>query len=246
MDEQQTDGPGMERGGALTASAAPASSGRTFRIAAVVGGLAVVVAVVWWGVAAFAGSPSADAAAGASSFGDGLWVVGVDIAPGTYRVEAPVVYADDNSYCYWTTYDDAAGGLDHLVATGLGDGRPTVVFDSVAAVEPFGCGTWVRVDPEALFKNADAATVIPEGEWLVGEDVAPGTYQTTAAVETMQADSDCFWNITHDLAVSDGSPPVHFDDDVLDSAQEGLPTVSLASGQVFTSSACGDWERVDD
>lgn len=208
--------------------------------------LGFVVAAVWWGISSLADDTSGDDASGASSFGDGLWVVGADVAPGTYRVAAPVVYSDDDSYCHWTTYDDVAGTLDHLVATGFGDGRPTVVFDNVATVESIGCGTWVHVDPKALFKNAEAATVIPEGEWLVGEDVAPGTYRTIAAVEMAQAEAACFWNITHDLPVSDGSPPAHFDDDVLDSADEGFPTVTVASGQVFMSSACGDWEWVDE
>ena len=45
----------------------------------------------------------------ASTVGEGTWVVGTDIVPGTYRAAAPV-----GSSCYWGVYRSGSNGADIL------------------------------------------------------------------------------------------------------------------------------------
>ena len=67
--------------------------------------------------------------------GDGLWRVGVDIAPGVYRVEA-----DDG--CYWARVSDFSGSEIISNANPVG---PTVVTIDPTDVgfQSQRCGTWV-------------------------------------------------------------------------------------------------------
>lgn len=72
------------------------------------------------------------------SFGDGTYVVGVDIQPGTYRTEA-------GDRCYWARLSGLGGNLEDIIANDLPTG-PTLVEISAsdAAFETQGCGTWQR------------------------------------------------------------------------------------------------------
>ena len=75
----------------------------------------------------------------ANTVGDGTWVVGVDIEPGTYKATANV-----GSRCYWGIYASGTNG-DDIIANDLpGGGLPSV---SLAAGQDFKtsrCGTWTR------------------------------------------------------------------------------------------------------
>jgi hypothetical protein len=76
----------------------------------------------------------------ATTFGNGIHVVGDDIEPGTYR-------NDGGSNCYWARLSGLSGSFDDLVANGLPDG-PTTVEISAGDVgfESSGCSDWVRAD----------------------------------------------------------------------------------------------------
>lgn len=70
--------------------------------------------------------------------GSGLFLVGEDIQPGTYRGEG-------GSMCYWARLSGTSGELDDVIANGLPEG-PTVVTiaESDVAFETRGCSDWVR------------------------------------------------------------------------------------------------------
>jgi hypothetical protein len=72
------------------------------------------------------------AAIDASSFGDGVWEVGVDIQPGKYK-------AVGSETCYWAKLREN----DDIIDNHLGSGPVTVTIDpSVNKFESQGCGTW--------------------------------------------------------------------------------------------------------
>ena len=50
--------------------------------------------------------------------GDGVWIVGVQIQPGTYRGDA--------DFGYWARLSDATGELDAIIANWIGDGQTVV------------------------------------------------------------------------------------------------------------------------
>ena len=92
-------------------------------------------------------------AAGArTSFGDGAWLVGPEVEPGTYRTDGP------SSRCYWALlaeFNNVKAFLDRSAAASNADPGPEVGADQVIVVriregdagfETSGCGTWRRVE----------------------------------------------------------------------------------------------------
>ncbi|MFW6205115.1 MAG: hypothetical protein ACOC96_09095 [Actinomycetota bacterium] len=71
--------------------------------------------------------------------GDGVFLVGDDIEPGTYRGDG------SSGTCYWARLSGTSGDLDDIIANDLPQG-PTVVTiaESDVAFETVGCADWVR------------------------------------------------------------------------------------------------------
>lgn len=77
-----------------------------------------------------------------ATFGEGTYVVGVDIAPGTYRTAGaePGLF----EYCAWFTKEGPSSNSD-VIDFGTGNaGEPQVVEidESVGAFDSSGCETW--------------------------------------------------------------------------------------------------------
>ncbi len=81
-----------------------------------------------------------EAAAKASEFdGDGTYLIGVDVQPGTYR-------AADTGTCYWARLRNTDGGVGSIIANSIGDGAQVVTIRaSDEAFETARCGTWKKV-----------------------------------------------------------------------------------------------------
>lgn len=80
--------------------------------------------------------PSVNAAYG---FGEGDWVVGVDIDAGTYRTAQPV-----DRMCYWGIYR-AGTNKGTIVANDIvTGGRPSVTLKGGQEFSSSGCGEWVK------------------------------------------------------------------------------------------------------
>lgn len=71
--------------------------------------------------------------------GTGIYLVGDDIQPGTYRGDG------SSEYCYWARLLGTSGSLDDIIANG-NPGGPTVVTisESDVAFETTECADWVR------------------------------------------------------------------------------------------------------
>jgi hypothetical protein len=86
--------------------------------------------------------PAAPApAAGTTIGGDGTYLVGTDIKPGTYRTSGPA-----GSGCYWARLKNTSGDSGSILANDNTDG-PTVVTikPTDGAFETSGCADWTRI-----------------------------------------------------------------------------------------------------
>ncbi|KAA2256729.1 hypothetical protein F0L68_26105 [Solihabitans fulvus] len=89
--------------------------------------------------------PAPTTAAGpATEIAPGTYVVGVDIAAGTYRTKGP---ADSRvPFCYWARLKDTSGNIDAITANGNPQGPTTVTVAATdKAFETSGCSTWTKV-----------------------------------------------------------------------------------------------------
>jgi hypothetical protein len=77
-------------------------------------------------------------AAPRTSFGDGVWLIGVDIAPGTYRTTLK------GGYCMWERLSGLSGTYDDVIAFDSPDGGQALVTiaPSDVAFSTDGCGEW--------------------------------------------------------------------------------------------------------
>lgn len=124
-----------------------------FRIGVVVvGGVAVLAALGVIGQGAGSSrdtapsrpAASVPAATPAGQIGSGVWLVGVDVTPGTYRSTGSV----DGRYCLWSRHDTAAGGPSDGVITSDGsfDGQMLVTIEATDVVfRTNDCAPFVRV-----------------------------------------------------------------------------------------------------
>jgi hypothetical protein len=75
----------------------------------------------------------------ANSIENGIWTVGVDVEPGTYRVAEALT-----GYCYWGIYASGTNGDDIIENDGPTGGFPTVQLREGQDFENNGCGTFVK------------------------------------------------------------------------------------------------------
>lgn len=85
------------------------------------------------------------AATAAPTFGDGVWVVGEDIEPGTYRSDVP-----DGELCYWERLSGFGGDiLEDVITNDLIEGPQQVLVEIAATDAGFSsddCGTWTKIE----------------------------------------------------------------------------------------------------
>ena len=74
----------------------------------------------------------------ATTFGDGVHVVGVDIAPGTYR-------GSPSGSCYWARLSGFSGELDDIIANDNSEAPIVTISASDVGFESSRCGTWTRI-----------------------------------------------------------------------------------------------------
>jgi len=111
-------------------------------------------------------------------FGTGLFRVGTEILAGRYFSDPP------QSGCYWERQRSSGGISADIIANRFVtyDGMQYIVdilSSDVAFKTDAKCGTWFDSPRHG------AQSSIPPGIWLVGIQIQPGTYQTSAA--------GCYW-----------------------------------------------------
>ncbi|MGB9279797.1 MAG: hypothetical protein WCB57_06880 [Pseudonocardiaceae bacterium] len=77
-----------------------------------------------------------------TTFGEGKFVVGTDIAPGTYRTTGPSGHLD----CYWERLKSTSTATS-IIANNLGRGPATVTVDGADGVfQTRWCNAWTKVN----------------------------------------------------------------------------------------------------
>jgi hypothetical protein len=159
-----------------------------------------------------------------TTFGDGTYVIGNDIPPGTYR------NSDSSGGCYWERLSGFGGTLEEIIANDFTDARTIVtIAPSDTGFSSDRCGTWTS-DLSAITSSPTAD--FSDGTYIVGVDVAPGRWQNTDSSE------GCYW-----ARLSGFGGEL---DDIIDNEftyDSQIVTIS-ASDEGFTTSGCGTWVRI--
>jgi hypothetical protein len=152
---------------------------------------------------------------------DGIYMVGTDIASGTYRTKSAP------SLCYWARLSGTSGSLGDIIANDFGGGWQVVtIAPSDKAFETEGCGTWT-----STLERVTTGATVGEGKMIVGLDIEPGTYAS-------QSNSDCYWAR---LSGFGGT----LSEIITNEIGDGQQVVTISASDVgFESSGCNDWTRI--
>ena len=102
--------------------------------------LVVLVAVLFLTTTSASGQSPCVSPAPLVAFGDGTWVVGADIQPGTYRAR-PV------ETCVWYRLSGFGGTSDDTITLDMSSAGPVIVTiePTDAGFDSSGCGDWSLV-----------------------------------------------------------------------------------------------------
>ena len=107
----------------------------------------------------------------------GQWLVGKEVKPGIYRTTAAT--------CYYQRLSGFTGSFNEIISNGNASGGSAII-EILATDKGFESRcSWNRLDVQALRSQTTTKTQIPSGQWIVGGEVKPGTYRTTATT--------CYW-----------------------------------------------------
>lgn len=156
-----------------------------------------------------------------ATFSDGTYRVGSDIKPGTYRTRG----ADG---CYWARLHDFSGGLTSILANDNATGPAVVtILRSDRGFETNGCGNWTS----RLTRITKSKTRFGAGTYIVGLDIAPGTYRSRGG-------NGCYWERMKSF-VGDLNSTIANDNP----AGPVVVTISR-SDKGFKSDSCAVWSRL--
>ena len=158
----------------------------------------------------------------AATFGDGTFHVGAGIQPGTYRtrVAAPLG-------CYWERLSGFGGTIDEVIANDFTAGTSVVtIAPTDAGFSSSRCGTWTTDLSPIVLPGA----AFSEGTFIVGTDLAPGTYQSSSSV------SGCYWAR---LSGFSGALDDIIANDFTDAP--AIVTISPTDVGFQTNDGCGSW-----
>ncbi|MFJ8232577.1 hypothetical protein ACIQ9E_21830 [Streptomyces sp. NPDC094448] len=88
-------------------------------------------------------TPTAKPGPATSFEGDGMYLVGEDIAAGTYRTDG-AVEDDLISNCYWARHKDASGEFASIIANDNVKGQTRVTVNKGEYLEVKGCQPWKK------------------------------------------------------------------------------------------------------
>lgn len=72
--------------------------------------------------------------------GDGTWMVGAEVKPGTYRSTR-----GSDELCYWARLSSTDGEFESIITNGNGTGQTVTIKATDVAFETARCGGWVKV-----------------------------------------------------------------------------------------------------
>ena len=151
-------------------------------------------------------------------FGDGTWIVGSEIQPGTYAAGPGL------DFCTWKRLSGFSGEFEDIIEFDFSS-RPIVTISaSDTGFESGGCNKWEPIAQAITTPTGD-------GTWLVGEEIAPGTYSTPGV-------DFCSWKRLRGFSGA-------FEDIIAFDFADARQIVTIQSTDVgFTSSGCEAWTEV--
>ena len=160
-------------------------------------------------------------------FSDGIYLVGIDIAPGRYRT------VGSSESCRWYRVASFGGmkGVDYVPPPGSRRESIVDIAATDAGFETSGCGTWTS----DLTPTVTPGQPFGDGTYLVGPEVAPGRYFAYSPSE------HCSWYRTDDFGmVGPWNWGIEFN------WEWNVPTAIAivditASDAGFISEGCGTW-----
>jgi hypothetical protein len=158
------------------------------------------------------------------TFGDGTWIIGTDIEPGTYRND------DSSALCLWQRLSGFSGEFDDIIASDLTEAITIVTIDATdAGFDSEDCSTWsTDLSPRTSSPEADFG----DGTWIVGSDIAPGLWRND------DSSALCLWQR---LSGFSGE----FDDIIASDLTEAVATVEISGSDVgFDAVDCGTWTKI--
>jgi hypothetical protein len=162
------------------------------------------------------------------TFGAGMYLVGKDIPAGRYYT-VPAVRGG----CYWERLSGLGGSLGEIVANDfIGAGFGQAIVDIAASDLAFStdvdCGTWYTTP------RLGSQSSIPSGLWLVGAQIAPGTYQTNAKY-------GCYLERLRNFG---GNFSAIIANNFVSTAGNQLVSIAASDVGFSTNGDCGVWTRV--
>ena len=157
-----------------------------------------------------------------AEFGDGIYLVGAEVLPGTYETRNA-----EGGPCIWSRLSGFKGTDFERIATVVSDGAAFVtVLDSDVGFRSTGCETWRPLVPTEAGVNA---TPFGDGTHVVGRDVAPGVYESVAEEGAL-----CRWSRLSDWSWTFGV--------ITERRHEGRAIAEISPTDAgFYSSGCGEW-----
>ncbi|TXK36315.1 hypothetical protein FR742_40245 [Nonomuraea sp. C10] len=117
-------------------------------------------------------------------------------------------------------------GSSDEAGTSAAGPRPTVTVTEIADTAP------ADVEPGQTAETGPLSTAPGDGQYLVGEDIKPGTYKTSGT------DSfTCYWARLKDASGEFGAI-------IANGNVSGQTRVTLKKGEYFETKGCQDWKRV--
>ncbi len=131
-----------------------------------------------------------------TSFDDGMFIVGTDIKPGTYRTRTA------SSGCYFARLSGFGGTTGEIISNANTD-APAIVTISASdkGFEASSCGTWTN-DLSAI---TSSKTSFGDGMYIVGTDIQPGTYKNSGQANCYYARLSGFGGTTDDIIANDNT-----------------------------------------
>ena len=158
------------------------------------------------------------------TFGDGNWIVGTDIEPGTYRND------DSSALCLWQRLSGFSGEFDDIIASDLTEAITIVTIEATdTGFSSEDCSTW-STDLSPLTSSPEAD--FGDGTWIVGGDIAPGLWRND------DSSALCLWQR---LSGFSGE----FDDIIASDLTEDVATVEISGSDIgFDAQDCGTWTKI--
>lgn len=156
------------------------------------------------------------------SFTSGTKTIGASgIAAGRYITTSA-------SSCYWARLSGFGGTLDEIIANDNAPGSHVIVdiSGSDLGFTSSRCGSWIP------FSSAvTVASVISNGVWKVGSEMAAGTWSTSGT-------SSCYWARLRGFGGT-------LDEIIANDNASGSVIVTVSSTDVgFTTTRCGTWTKI--